>query len=219
MVHLVGHTGSTVRSVKKSADRQPGLARPEQACPKAPASPLEVTPRLPKALVPPRRTRRRPLVLVGPAGAQPVRAPRPRALARGRPQPEGVAAAGRPARGSTPRPRTRSISPTTTACCRPTTRTSRTGVRRGEVDEFGPDDLVAYFCAEFGFHESLPIYSGGLGILAGDHCKAASDMRLPFVGVGLLYRQGYFYADHRRRRQPAGDLLRLRLRRRCRSRR
>ena len=56
----------------------------------------------------------------------------------------------------------------------------------------GENDLVAYFCAEFGFHESLPIYSGGLGILAGDHCKAASDMRLPFVGVGLLYRQGYF---------------------------
>ncbi len=53
--------------------------------------------------------------------------------------------------------------------------------------------LVAYFCAEFGFHESLPIYSGGLGILAGDHCKAASDVRLPFVGVGLLYRQGYFH--------------------------
>ncbi|WP_421621530.1 alpha-glucan family phosphorylase [Alkalilimnicola ehrlichii] len=53
-------------------------------------------------------------------------------------------------------------------------------------------DLVAYFCAEFGFHESLPIYSGGLGILAGDHCKAASDLCLPFVGVGLLYRQGYF---------------------------
>ncbi len=54
------------------------------------------------------------------------------------------------------------------------------------------DDLVAYFCAEFGVHESLPIYSGGLGILAGDHCKAASDFQLPFVGVGLLYRQGYF---------------------------
>lgn len=53
-------------------------------------------------------------------------------------------------------------------------------------------DLVAYFCAEFGFHESLPIYSGGLGILAGDHCKAASDVGMPFVGIGLLYRQGYF---------------------------
>ncbi|PKO32316.1 MAG: DUF3417 domain-containing protein [Betaproteobacteria bacterium HGW-Betaproteobacteria-7] len=57
---------------------------------------------------------------------------------------------------------------------------------------FRDDDLIAYFCAEFGFHESLPIYSGGLGILAGDHCKAASDMGLPFIGVGLLYRQGYF---------------------------
>jgi starch phosphorylase len=57
---------------------------------------------------------------------------------------------------------------------------------------FRPNDLVAYFCAEFGVHESLPIYSGGLGILAGDHCKAASDFQLPFVAVGLLYRQGYF---------------------------
>lgn len=55
------------------------------------------------------------------------------------------------------------------------------------------DDLIAYFCAEFGLHESLPIYSGGLGILAGDHCKGASDLRLPFVAIGLLYRQGYFH--------------------------
>ena len=54
------------------------------------------------------------------------------------------------------------------------------------------DNLIAYFCAEFGYHESFPIYSGGLGILAGDHCKTASDLRLPFVAVGLLYRQGYF---------------------------
>ncbi len=65
-------------------------------------------------------------------------------------------------------------------------------VRRNGQSLLGADDLVAYFCAEFGFHESFPIYSGGLGILAGDHCKTASDMRLPFVGVGLLYRQGYF---------------------------
>lgn len=53
-------------------------------------------------------------------------------------------------------------------------------------------DLISYSCAEFGLHESVPIYSGGLGILAGDHCKAASDMGLPFVAVGILYRQGYF---------------------------
>jgi starch phosphorylase len=52
---------------------------------------------------------------------------------------------------------------------------------------------IAYFCAEFGLHESLPIYSGGLGILAGDHLKSASDLGVPMVGVGLLYRQGYFH--------------------------
>ncbi|RMH51124.1 MAG: glycosyltransferase family 1 protein [Zetaproteobacteria bacterium] len=51
---------------------------------------------------------------------------------------------------------------------------------------------IAYFSAEFGLHESLPIYSGGLGILAGDHCKSASDLGLPFTAVGLLYRKGYF---------------------------
>jgi starch phosphorylase len=51
---------------------------------------------------------------------------------------------------------------------------------------------VAYFSMEFGIHESLGIYSGGLGVLAGDHCKAASDLGVPLVGVGLLYRSGYF---------------------------
>ncbi len=51
---------------------------------------------------------------------------------------------------------------------------------------------VAYFCAEFGLHNSVPIYSGGLGILAGDHCKAASDLGVPLIGVGLLYTRGYF---------------------------
>jgi len=52
--------------------------------------------------------------------------------------------------------------------------------------------LVAYFSAEFGLHESLPIYSGGLGVLAGDHLKSASELCLPLLGVGLLYRNGYF---------------------------
>src|SRR4029077_3849833 len=51
---------------------------------------------------------------------------------------------------------------------------------------------VAYFSAEFGFHESIPNYSGGLGILSGDHCKSASDLDLNFVAIGLLYRHGYF---------------------------
>jgi glycogen phosphorylase len=51
---------------------------------------------------------------------------------------------------------------------------------------------VAYLSTEFGWHESLGIYSGGLGILSGDHCKSASDLGIPFVGVGLMYRRGYF---------------------------
>ena len=56
----------------------------------------------------------------------------------------------------------------------------------------GEGPPVAYFCAEYGFHESFPIYSGGLGVLAGDYCKAASDERANFVAVGLMYEQGYF---------------------------
>jgi starch phosphorylase len=52
---------------------------------------------------------------------------------------------------------------------------------------------VAYFSAEFGIHESIPIYAGGLGVLAGDHLKSASDLALPLVGVGLRYQQGYFH--------------------------
>jgi starch phosphorylase len=60
--------------------------------------------------------------------------------------------------------------------------------RRSEDGRF----LVAYFSAEFGLDESLPIYSGGLGVLAGDHLKSASDLGVPLVAVGLLYRKGYF---------------------------
>ncbi|MBE7381877.1 MAG: alpha-glucan family phosphorylase [Leptolyngbya sp. SIO1E4] len=54
-----------------------------------------------------------------------------------------------------------------------------------------PEDPVAYFCLEYGLHESLPIYCGGLGVLAGDYLKSASDLGVPTVGVGLLYKQGY----------------------------
>jgi starch phosphorylase len=54
------------------------------------------------------------------------------------------------------------------------------------------DDVIAYFSMEFGLHESLPIYAGGLGVLSGDHSKEASDLGLPFVGVGFIYQQGYF---------------------------
>ncbi len=54
------------------------------------------------------------------------------------------------------------------------------------------EDAIVYFSAEFGVHSSLPIYSGGLGVLAGDHTKEASDLGIPFLGVGFLYEQGYF---------------------------
>ncbi len=54
------------------------------------------------------------------------------------------------------------------------------------------DGPIGYLCAEYGVHPSMPMYSGGLGVLAGDHAKSASDLGLPFVGVGLAYRRGYF---------------------------
>ena len=77
---------------------------------------------------------------------------------------------------------------------------------------------IAYFCAEYGIHESMQIYSGGLGVLAGDHCKSASDAALPFIGLGLLYRRGYFRqqidADgHQEHAQPDLDPGQLPLRR------
>jgi len=58
--------------------------------------------------------------------------------------------------------------------------------------EISRQNPVAYFCAEFGVHNSLPLYSGGLGILAGDHLKSASDLNLPLMAIGLFYRFGYF---------------------------
>ncbi len=57
--------------------------------------------------------------------------------------------------------------------------------------QISPEEPVAYFSIEYGLHESLPIYCGGLGVLAGDHLKSASDLGLPLVAVGLLYKQGY----------------------------
>ena len=62
----------------------------------------------------------------------------------------------------------------------------------GETWPHKTDHSIAYFSAEFGLHQCLPIYSGGLGILSGDHIKEASDLGLPFVGIGFLYPQGYF---------------------------
>ena len=86
-------------------------------------------------------------------------------------------------------------------------------VRRAYPGVEGP---IAYFCMEYGLHQSLPLYSGGLGVLAGDHLKSASDLGLPLVGVGLLYRNGYFRQTHRRRRPPAAHLSRHTTSRACR---
>jgi starch phosphorylase len=70
---------------------------------------------------------------------------------------------------------------------------------------FAADEHIAYFSMEFGIHESLPLFAGGLGILAGDHLKATSNMGLPLAGVGLMYRQGYFrqYLNHEGYQQEA----------------
>jgi starch phosphorylase len=62
----------------------------------------------------------------------------------------------------------------------------------GAAELLARGDRVAYFCAEFGLSEMLPIYSGGLGVLAGDHLKSASDLGVPLVGVGIFYREGFF---------------------------
>jgi starch phosphorylase len=60
---------------------------------------------------------------------------------------------------------------------------------------YGEPGPIAYFSAEFALHQSLPIYAGGLGVLAGDHCKEASDLGLPLIGVGFMYPQGYFHQN------------------------
>ncbi len=72
---------------------------------------------------------------------------------------------------------------------------SYTGNKKTRFSENYPnleDQYIAYFSAEYGLHEALPNYAGGLGILAGDHCKTASDLGLPFVAVGLMYQHAYF---------------------------
>ena len=92
--------------------------------------------------------------------------------------------------------------------------TDSTWFGRTYPSETGP---FAYFCMEYGLHQALATYSGGLGVLAGDHLKAASDLGLPLVGVGLLYRHGYFRqnidADGRQQHiYPEYDFSRLPIR-------
>lgn len=89
-----------------------------------------------------------------------------------------------------------------------------------KMDEtiYGQNGFVAYFSMEFGIHESLPLFAGGLGILAGDHLKASSNLKIPLIGIGLLYSEGYFqqYLDHNGWQQeayPPNDLFFLPIRR------
>ncbi len=65
-------------------------------------------------------------------------------------------------------------------------------VERNGSSDLARDLRIAYFSAEFGIHQSIPVYSGGLGVLSGDHLKSASDLGLPLMGIGLMYREGYF---------------------------
>ena len=79
---------------------------------------------------------------------------------------------------------------------------------------------IAYFSMEFGIHESLPLFAGGLGVLAGDHLKAASDLSLPLVGMGLLFNKGYFHQflndeGWQQEEYPDNDIFHNRHSRRC----
>ena len=86
---------------------------------------------------------------------------------------------------------------------RPRARRAATpGGSTASSDSAGP---IAYFSAEFALHQSLPIYAGGLGVLAGDHCKEASDLGVPLIGVGFMYPQGYFHQTRLARRLAAGS--------------
>ncbi len=83
---------------------------------------------------------------------------------------------------------------------------------------YSKNDIIAYFSMEFGIHESLPFFAGGLGVLSGDHLKAASDLDLPMVAVGILYRRGYFHqfldpSGWQQEEYPESDLYHLPVRR------
>ena len=97
-----------------------------------------------------------------------------------------------PRERSTPWPATPASSATSARCTTSSSATSRAPAGSRPATALAPLRTVAYFSPEFGIAEALPQYSGGLGVLAGDHLKAASDLGVPLVGVGLLYRHGYF---------------------------
>ena len=123
------------------------------------------------------------------------RAPRLPTVARDRAQPGAHAVADSARASSRPPRRSRRFSRSTTA---PIARARRRARRRATpggrtASRTSTARPIAYFSAEFALHQSLPIYAGGLGVLAGDHCKEASDLGVPLIGVGFMYPQGYFH--------------------------
>src|SRR5262249_17462141 len=135
----------------------------------------------------PSRTGHGPVVGVEPAGARSVPPSRLRLVAADGAQPGPDA----------PQPRARSARSLRKG--RAVSRRVRRGHRGGAHDTWwqhrfaGSAGPIAYFSAEFALHQSLPIYAGGLGVLAGDHCKEASDLGVPLIGIGFMYPQGYFH--------------------------
>ena len=134
-----------------------------------------------------------PVVELAPGSHQPLPRPRPDPLAAARPQPDRAAPRVHArAAGSTGR-RVGALQPHQP-------RLSPAEGIPGQHADRGPRPTpacsgaspVAYFSAEFGIHESVPIYSGGLGVLSGDHIKSASGLGVPLVAIGLFYDQGYF---------------------------
>ena len=147
----------------------------------------------PRTAAPAARTRDRSVVDVERAGARSLPQARLPALAADRAQP-GADAQHRLAGDAEPRPPPTSVScaSTTPRSTRSTRRAAR-GTRGGSTAIRTAAGPIAYFSAEFALHQSLPIYAGGLGVLAGDHCKEASDLGVPLIGVGFMYPQGYFH--------------------------
>ena len=165
--------------------------------------------RLPEALGPPARAGLQPALVVGRPHPGPVPLGRPAALGADRPRPGAAARPGRPPSGSSSWPPTRpswaSWARSTTTCAATSRRPA--GSRTGRP---APLRAVAYFSPEFGIAEALPQYSGGLGVLAGDHLKAASGLGVPLVGVGLLLPPGLLPPAAQRRRLAGGALPRPR---------
>ena len=152
-----------------------------------------VRPVLPRAAGRPGRPRRQPALVLAPADPGRLRAPStPSSGTRRQPRPGAAARRGRPRRGSTSWPATRTSWPAASRRSADLSATSPATAGTSARPATDAPRAIAYFSPEFGITAVLPQYSGGLGILAGDHLKAACDLGVPLIGVGLLYRHGYF---------------------------